>query len=339
MALPMHKKTAAPKYTIAVASGKGGVGKSTVAVNLALALRGLGFSVGIMDTDIYGPSIRRMLPEDRMPTQSGETLIPALSKGIKVISMAYFRKEDEAAVIRAPIANGIITQFVRQVNWGDLDYLIIDFPPGTGDVQLTLSQQANLSGAIMVTTPQEIALMDVRKAVNLFEQVKVPIIGVIENMSGLLGTGIYPFGKGGGEKLALESGVPFLGTIPIDPELCEKADCGETSSNSTPVFHSIAQKVTEHLQSENAVKFAISKMYQKDEHSFTIEWLDGKVTETTFSKLQKSCPCAGCQEGNVNIQEKVGANQITTVGRYALRIDFTTGCSNGIYDFEILRAT
>lgn len=245
------------KNIIAIAAGKGGVGKSSVAVNLALALRYLGYAVGIMDTDIYGPSIRKMMPESKLPEQRGQTIVPAMCQGIKMISMAYFRKEHEAAVIRAPIANGIITQFVKNVDWGSLDYLLIDFPPGTGDVQLTLSQQANLSGAIMVTTPQEVALMDVRKAIHMFEQVRIPIIGIVENMSYYYhqktDEKIHIFGKGGGEKLAREFGAPFLGGIPIDPLLCRYGDQGTSifsedhpEMTSKAVFIDIAKQVMEH---------------------------------------------------------------------------------------------
>lgn len=219
-------------HILAVAAGKGGVGKSTVAVNLGLALKNKGYTVGIMDVDIYGPSVRKMLPEDRLPAQKGETLIPALCQGIKMISMAYFRKENEAAVVRAPIANKIVTQFIKNVEWGQLDYLLIDFPPGTGDVQLTLCQQANLTGAIMVTTPQEVAVLDVRKAMHLFDQVNIPLVGIVENMSYFhhlpSNQKIYLFGKGGGERLARESGVPFLGSIPVDPEICRCGDAGES---------------------------------------------------------------------------------------------------------------
>jgi len=227
-----EEKSSGAKHVIAIAAGKGGVGKSSVTVNLARALSRLGLTVGVMDTDIYGPSIRKMLPEDQLPQQKGNILIPAVSDGIKMISMAYFRKEHEAAAIRAPIANGIITQFIKSVEWGPLDFLLIDFPPGTGDVQLTLSQQANLSGAIMVTTPQEVAVMDVRKAMNLFEQVKVPFLGIIENMSYFQAPNSqerhYLFGKGGGERLARDYGVPFLGSIPIDPKICQCGDSGQS---------------------------------------------------------------------------------------------------------------
>ncbi len=246
------------KHVIAIAAGKGGVGKSTVAVNLGLALKQKGYQVGLMDADIYGPSVRKMLPEDRMPLQKGEMIIPALSKGIKMISMAYFRKEHEAAVVRAPIANGLIFQFIRNVDWGELDYLLIDFPPGTGDVQLTLSQQTNLTGALMVTTPQAVATLDVRKAIHMFDQVQVPIIGVVENMSYYdhpqSKETLYIFGKGGGERLARECGVPFLGSIPIDPELCRFSDMGKSifSGDSTELpaaraFLDVAGQLVEHV--------------------------------------------------------------------------------------------
>jgi ATP-binding protein involved in chromosome partitioning len=219
----------------------------------------------LMDTDVYGPSVRKMLPEDRMPSQKGEWISPALCEGIKMISMAYFRKEGEAAVVRAPIANGIVTQFISNVQWGELDYLLIDFPPGTGDVQLTLSQKANLTGAVMVTTPQEVAMMDVRKAMNMFSLVKVPIVGVIENMSGYTHPGtdekIYLFGKGGGERLAGERGVPFLGPIPIDPELSLRSDQGrsifiqeEGVCPSAPAFLKIAKTVQSQVEAMDVLR-------------------------------------------------------------------------------------
>jgi ATP-binding protein involved in chromosome partitioning len=173
-----------------------------------------------------------MLPEDEMPAQNGEKISPAICGGIRMISMAYFRKENEAAAVRAPIANGVVNQFIKQIDWGNLDFLLIDFPPGTGDIQLTLSQQASLCGAIMVTTPQEVAVMDVRKAVNLFEHLNVPVIGVVENMSYYSQAGsdekVYLFGKGGGERLAREIGAPFLGAIPLDANVCACCDQGRS---------------------------------------------------------------------------------------------------------------
>jgi ATP-binding protein involved in chromosome partitioning len=262
---------------VAIAAGKGGVGKSSVAVNLALALQSQGYLVGIMDTDIYGPSIRKMLPEDRLPTQKGPLIQPALCKGIKMISMAYFRKEGEAAAVRAPIANGLISHFIKNVEWGTLDFLLVDFPPGTGDVQLTLSQQAHLIGALMVTTPQEVALLDVRKAMSLFEQVKVPVIGIIENMSYYQSSDqmepVYLFGRGGGERLANETGSPFLGCIPLDPLICSCGDQGQSLFNLDPGAQRPATRVFQQLAKQLAEQ-VMSLKYEKQQGlgSFELVW-------------------------------------------------------------------
>ncbi len=276
MPLPIYQKDQKSPLTlnslanvqavVAIAAGKGGVGKSSVTVNLALALQAQGYRIGIMDTDIYGPSIRKMLPEDRLPSQKGTLIQPALCRGIKMISMAYFHKEGEANAVRAPIANSLIAHFIKNIQWGDLDFLLVDFPPGTGDVQLTLSQQAHLIGALMVTTPQEVALLDVRKAISLFEQVKVPIIGIIENMSYYQATEetepVYLFGRGGGERLAFESGAPFLGNIPLDPFLCACGDEGhsllaldpEAKRPVTRAFQQLAKQLVQHVAALKAEK-------------------------------------------------------------------------------------
>ena len=333
------------KYILAIAAGKGGVGKSTMTVNLALALKKLGYSVGIMDTDIYGPSVRKMLPEETMPFQKQQTIIPAICSGIRMISMAYFRKDNEAQVIRAPIANGLITQFVKQVEWGKLDYLLIDFPPGTGDVQLTICQQANLTGAIVVTTPQEIALLDVRKAMNMFYQVQIPIIGVVENMSFYhhpeTGKNLFLFGQGGGLRLAKEEGVPFLGSLPIDPEICHCSDTGKSifseDAGSARAFLEIANKVILSVP-EVSPPLSIKSMERKNPSTFTIEWSDGQVNIYQLNKIQKRCPCAACTETKEKqIDEQVQAIKIEGVGRYALRFQFSSGCSHGIYNFDLLR--
>lgn len=272
-----ERKTASKiAHVVAVAAGKGGVGKSTVTVNLALALRHAGYSVGIMDMDIYGPSVRRMLPEEEMPVQKGDRIIPAICQGIRMISMAYFRKENEAAAVRAPIANGLVGQFIHQIDWGNLDFLLIDFPPGTGDIQLTITQKANLCGAIMVTTPQEVAVMDVRKAVNLFDHMNVPIIGVVENMSYYEQQGtsekIYLLGRGGGERLSQEIGAPFLGAIPIDSRICQCCDegvslfsggCGQSSA--IEAFTGIAEAFIAHVS-------ALKRLSQECLSAFEFDW-------------------------------------------------------------------
>jgi len=247
------------KKVVGIVAGKGGVGKSTVTAILAQALSIKGYSVGVIDADIYGPSMRKMLPEMCSPKQHPahpDWIIPAQSiLGIKLISMAFFKGEYEPAVVRAPIANAVIKQFLTQIDWGELDFLLIDFPPGTGDIQLTLMQQGALSGAVVVTTPQEVAALDVCKTMQMLGQMKVPIIGVIENMSYfeamLGGERFYPFGKDGGRALAEKFAVPFLSEIPLDPLICECADCGKAVFKEYPAaicvqaFEKIADKCCE----------------------------------------------------------------------------------------------
>lgn len=343
---------------LAIAAGKGGVGKSSVTVNLALALKHQGRSVGILDADVYGPSLRKMLPEDYMPSQQGQKILPAISMGIKVISMAYFRKENEAVVVRAPIANGVISQFLNNVEWGPLDYLLIDFPPGTGDVQLTLSQQAHLTGAVMVTTPQDVAVIDVRKAMGMFEQVNVPIVGVVENMSYYYhrksDEKVYLFGKGGGDRLAKENGVPLLGEIPIDPHLCSSSDRGESllaqhaDSDASKAFFKLAEHVETRIKEMKMgapMPVYIKEIKQKDNHHFTIIWGDGETRHYRLSELQKQCPCAKCVDewtgkrllDESTVDENVKAVTLANVGRYAIKIHFTSGCSTGIYGYGLLR--
>lgn len=350
MPLPMYPLSSEKriKKVLAIAAGKGGVGKSTVTVQLARALQKKGAQVGILDADVYGPSLRKMLPEETLPRQDGETIFPAVCQGIKLISMAYFRKENEAAAVRAPIANGIINQFLK-VQWGDLDYLLIDFPPGTGDVQLTLCQQAKIDGALLVTTPQEVALLDVRKALHLFEQVQVPLLGIIENMSYYLsGTEKnYIFGKGGGKRFASETGLPLLGEIPLDPALSYAGDKGVPLENgpSAEAFAVLAQQVSEQLH-ENQSLLAIKKVWQPDPQHLHIDWSDGVSKSFKLSELQKQCPCANCVDENtgqrkilkVSVQDNVSAFSVSNVGRYAVRIQYSSGCSTGLYSYQFLRS-
>lgn len=268
-----HQPLAGVANIIAVAAGKGGVGKSSVTVNLAHALKRSGYSVGILDADVYGPSIRRMLPEDQMPSQRESKFYPALSHGIKTMSISFFRRDNESTAVRAPVANGIITQFLSQVEWGVLDYLFIDFPPGTGDIQLTLAQKGQILGAVMVTTPQEVALMDVRKAAHLFEQVHIPLIGIVENMS-YYSHGketAYLFGRGGGTRLASEFGVPFLGEIPIDPEICRCGDEGSPLGKSVGAvaFEDLAKNIAAHVM-------ALKRADTESLKTFNLEWKEMK---------------------------------------------------------------
>lgn len=227
------------KNIIAVASGKGGVGKSTTAVNLAFALRRSGAKVGLLDADVYGPSIPKMVKIDtKAMTAEANTIVPPESGGVKLLSCGMFNDEDKAAILRGPMAAGLIKQFLTQVNWGELDYLIIDYPPGTGDIQLTLAQMVPISGAVIVTTPQEVALIDVRKAINMFKTMKVPVLGVIETMSYFICDGCdkkhYLFSQGGGDRLMKEYGVPLLAQVPIDPRIALGADQGKPLVSDLP---------------------------------------------------------------------------------------------------------
>jgi ATP-binding protein involved in chromosome partitioning len=218
------------KHTIAISSGKGGVGKSTVAVNLACALVKQGARVGLMDADMYGPNVPMMMGVHKQPEQQDGKLLPAESHGVKLISMGFFVPEETPLTWRGPMIHTAIQQFFRDVLWGDLDYLLVDLPPGTGDAQLSISQLVPLSGAVIVTTPQEVALHDSRKGLVMFQKVNVPILGIIENMSyyvcGKCGERTEIFSYGGGERAAEKLGLPFLGRIPIDPAIRVGGDSG-----------------------------------------------------------------------------------------------------------------
>jgi ATP-binding protein involved in chromosome partitioning len=220
------------KNLVAVASGKGGVGKTTVAVNLAIALKNLGASVGLLDADVYGPNVPVMLGTAEQPRALDEkTIIPVQAYGLKMISMGLLSPGDKPLVWRGPMLHSVIQQFLRSVRWGELDYLIVDLPPGTGDVQLTLIQTASITGAVIVTTPSVVALADVRKAVEMFRQVNVEILGIVENMSYFscphCSERIDVFGHGEGERMAAAFGAKFLGEIEIDPQIRIGGDTGK----------------------------------------------------------------------------------------------------------------
>jgi ATP-binding protein involved in chromosome partitioning len=220
------------KNLVAVASGKGGVGKTTVAVNLAIALKKMGASVGLMDADVYGPNVPVMLGTNEQPRAIDDrTIIPVEAQGLKMISMGLLSPGDKPLIWRGPMLHSVIQQFLRSVRWGELDYLIVDLPPGTGDVQLTLIQSVAITGAVVVTTPSIVALADVRKAVEMFRQVNVDILGVVENMSYFscphCNGRIDVFGHGEGERMAQSFGVPFLGEIEIDPQIRIGGDTGK----------------------------------------------------------------------------------------------------------------
>ncbi|HET8798735.1 MAG TPA: Mrp/NBP35 family ATP-binding protein, partial [Thermoanaerobaculia bacterium] len=249
------------KYRIAVASGKGGVGKSTVSTNLALALRSLGYSVGLLDADIYGPSQQMMLGITGRPQvdEADEKIVPMERHGIKTMSLGLITDPDTPVIWRGPMVMKAIDQFLTDVKWGNLDFMIIDLPPGTGDAQLTLTQKAGLTGAVVVTTPQDVALIDARKGLAMFRKVNVPVLGIVENMSYYIcrhcGEREEIFGHGGGRKTAGMLGVPFLGEVPIDPKVVVGGDTGEPIVASDPdspagtAFRELARQVVEQVQS------------------------------------------------------------------------------------------
>jgi ATP-binding protein involved in chromosome partitioning len=246
------------KNLVAVASGKGGVGKTTVAVNLALALAKLGHKVGLLDADVYGPNVPIMLGTTQQPEATQDKhIIPVQSQGVKMISMGLLNPGDKPMIWRGPMLHSVITQFLRSVEWGELDYLIIDLPPGTGDVQLTLIQTVAVTGAVVVTTPSTVALADVRKAIEMFRQVNVEVLGVVENMSTFscphCGKAIDIFGHGEGAKTALAYGVPVLGEIEIDPRIRIGGDTGKPvaslgeAGEGAKSLYAVARAVTARL--------------------------------------------------------------------------------------------
>lgn len=230
------------KTTLAVSSGKGGVGKSTTAVSLAVALRLAGLNVGLLDADVYGPNVPQMLGLGEsdvqvIDTPKGQRFLPLEAYGIKVMSVGLLAERDRPLAWRGPVLHKIITQFINEVEWGKLDYLLIDLPPGTGDAQITIVQESPVCGSILVTTPQQVAVSDVRRSIHMFRQVGVPVIGIIENMSYLIGSDGNPtpiFGSGGGQQLAAELKTPLLGQIPLDPCICTAGDTGKPIALANP---------------------------------------------------------------------------------------------------------
>ncbi|MGI6455681.1 MAG: Mrp/NBP35 family ATP-binding protein [bacterium] len=256
-ATPQKQEIPGVKNIFAVSSGKGGVGKSTVSTNLALALAKTGAKVGLMDADAYGPNIPQMIGLTQHPESDGKFIYPPEAYGIRVMSVGLIAQGDTPIVWRGPMLHSLINQFLRQVAWGELDYLVVDMPPGTGDAQLSLSQQAPLAGVVMVTTPQEVAQADVKRAIMMFRKVAVPVLGIVENMSYFIapdtGNQYNIFGSGGGEKLARDYEVEFFGRIPIDPRIAHGGDTGkpivavDPESPVTEAFDKLAGSVAQQI--------------------------------------------------------------------------------------------
>jgi ATP-binding protein involved in chromosome partitioning len=351
------------KNLVAVASGKGGVGKSTVASNLALALARTGAAVGLMDADVYGPSIPRMLGvQGRQPETDpvSKKMIPFEKHGIKFMSVGMLQQESDTALIwRGPMASKLIQQFLAGVEWGALDYLLIDLPPGTGDIQLTLTQSVPLAGAILVTTPQDVARHITQKGLRMFQQVQVPIIGIVENMSGFVCSHCHEvtpiFKKGGGRNMAAELAVPFLGEIPLEPLIAEDGDRGvptvaaHPDSASGKAYALMALQVGAQLSIINAATAKITsrphEVDTQDDKVTVITWDDGKVTRYPNRFLRSMCPCASCVnedtgERMINLETidpEVKITAVDPVGRYALRFQWSDNHGTGLYSFDTLR--
>ncbi|HVZ79554.1 MAG TPA: iron-sulfur cluster carrier protein ApbC [bacterium] len=351
------------KNLIAVASGKGGVGKSTVSANLALALAKTGAKVGLMDADVYGPSIPRMLGVmGQQPATDPLTkkMVPFEKHGIKFMSVGMLQADSDTALIwRGPMASKLIQQFLGGVEWGELDYLLIDLPPGTGDIQLTLTQSAPLAGAVIVTTPQDVARTITQKGLRMFQQVQVPIIGIVENMSGFVCEHCHEvtpiFKKGGGKKMAEEVVVPFLGELPLEPTIAADGDYGvptvaaHPDSPSGKAYALIARQMASQLSIINEATGKVSnrprEVDTKDPQVTTITWDDGSLMRYPNRYLRSMCPCAQCVnevtgERMINlasIDPAVRIVGVAPVGRYALHFQWSDGHGTGLYSFETLR--
>lgn len=344
------------KHIIAVASAKGGVGKSTLTTNLAIALQSQGATVGIMDADIYGPSQPTMLGVtfEKLENNNGK-ISPVIKHGISFISIGLLISPDDPVIWRAPIVTKMIQQFITQVSWGSLDYLFIDLPPGTGDIQMTLCQHATLSGAIIVTTPQEVALGITKKGIKMFETLNVPILGVVENMSGFTCPhcqAITPiFKEGGGKTLAEQYKLPYLGAIPLDPKIVEAGDVGmpvihyAPDSDATHSYLDIASRLKNKLRERSSDSSQPQEMELAATGELILFWHDGHRSVYTPLELRSACACAMCKDENSgkrildvkNISPNIRIINATAVGRYAVTAQFSDGHRTGIYTFKRLR--
>ena len=342
------------KHLIAVASGKGGVGKSTTAVNLALGFQAIGLKAGILDADIYGPSQPRLLGLSGRPqVVSGKTLKPMQGYGLEAMSMGFMVEEDTPIIWRGPMVVSALNQMLREVAWSDLDVMVIDMPPGTGDVQLTMAQQVPLAGAIIVSTPQDLALIDARKGLNMFRKVDVPVLGIIENMSYFIcpkcGERSDIFGHGGAQHEAEKLGLPFLGAVPLHMEIRERSDSGQPIVATNPdsphaqIFRDIAARAwaeVENASGRSVKPPRLDLSPNRDALKATFE--GGESHELSAEMLRVMSPSAEVQghspEQRVTVARKrnVKIKELRPVGNYAVRIVFDDGHDTGLYTWSYL---
>jgi ATP-binding protein involved in chromosome partitioning len=346
------------KNVIAVASGKGGVGKSTVAVNLAAALARSGATVGLLDADVYGPSVARMIGGRGEPqtTPQGK-LLPFSAHGLKFMSMGMLVNDQTPVVWRGPMASGLVNQFLTKVEWGELDYLVLDLPPGTGDIQLTVTQTAQLAGAVIVTTPQDVASEVAKRGMKMFATVRVPVLGVVENMAYFEAPDTKKrydiFRPRGGKRPHETFGVPLLGEIPIEPELAALGDEGRPIVDAAPgsatarAFLDLASKVAAALSTIAMSQASTGTPVEvnADGARLQMKWDDGHLSEHNFQRLRFNCSCAQCVDEHTGkrktilefIDPNVRPKAIQPSGRYALQITWSDGHSTGLYTFDRLR--
>ena len=353
-------KVAGVKHLVAVASGKGGVGKSTTAVNLALGLKAIGLKVGILDADIYGPSQPRLLGISGKPevVDGGKTLRPMKAYGLKVMSMGFMVDEATPIVWRGPMVVSALNQMLRDVAWeeasdGGLDVLVIDMPPGTGDVQLTMAQQVPLSGAVIVSTPQDLALIDARKGLNMFRKVDIPVLGIIENMSTFIcpkcGERTDIFGHGGAKLEAEKLDIPFLGGIPLHIDIRTNSDVGRPVTATQPdsvhaqIYREIAAKVWAEVLAASGKGVAPPKLSANTAGDvLTVAFQDGETYTLSAEMLRVMSPSAEVQghsaDQRVTLGKKrnVKIKELTPVGNYAVRIAFDDGHNTGLYAWTYL---
>jgi ATP-binding protein involved in chromosome partitioning len=355
---PAPSKPPGVKNLIAVASGKGGVGKSTVAANLALALAEAGARVGLCDADVYGPSQGTMFGlSDQPEADSERRLVPLESRGVRIMSMGLLTSKETPVIWRGPMATRLIQQFLSGVAWGELDYLVIDLPPGTGDVQLTLTQSVPLTGAVIVTTPQDVARTIAEKGLRMFQPVSVPVLGVIENMSYFVCSHCHEktfiFREGGGMQTADELGIPFLGGVPIDPEVAIAGDEGvpivarNPASPAAVAYREIAAKVASAVARVNFESASTRRPKEliAEERALRVLWNDGAESLYPYDFLRNHCPCALCVDEwtgkRKSLMLLLPSNfrpmKIDPVGNYAVQVFWSDGHNSGIYSFRYLK--
>ncbi|MCB0327021.1 MAG: P-loop NTPase [Bdellovibrionales bacterium] len=353
---PLDQNLARIKHVVAVSSGKGGVGKSTVSTQLSVALAKKGYKVGLLDADVYGPSIPKMLAGFSQPEQKDGKILPIHRHGVSFMSMGLLTDDQTPVIWRGPMATKLIQQFLANVEWGELDYLLIDLPPGTGDVQLTLTQLASLRGAVVVTSPQQVAVGITMRGIRMFDEVRVPILGLIENMSGFVcphcDQESHPFSKDGGKAHAQQYGIPYLGGIPIDAKLAQAGDegnpflLGEDRPAAKAISNIVDQleKTLKEIEDKTLENTMSPKEISSDDDHVILTWPDDHVSKINSRELRYQCPCAQCVSEDTgqriirkeDISEHIKPVGFRPVGRYGLQISWSDHHSTGIYTFNQL---